>query len=88
MRLQESGHPPDLSLKVGMRYHLFLSHIWSSGQVSCLESCIAFAQLLPQKPLLPIPIIASSQDQVANIKRKLQLVLPGVVIFLGSKCAV
>ena len=33
MRLQESGEPPDLSLKAEMRYHTFLSHIWSSGQV-------------------------------------------------------
>ena len=37
----------------GRRYHLFLSHTWSTGQ-----------------------------DQVANIKRKLQLMMPGCQIFL------
>jgi len=53
LRLTKSGQPPDLTLKDGMAFHLFLSHIWSSGQ-----------------------------DQVANIKRKLQLMLTGCQIFL------
>ena len=53
MRLRASGQPPDLALKDGKHFHLFLSHCWSSGQ-----------------------------DQAANIKRKLQLVLPGCQIFL------
>ena len=44
---------PELSIGNEMRYHLFLSHIWSSGQ-----------------------------DQVAIIKRQLQLLLPGIVVFL------
>ena len=42
-----------LLLREGERYHLFLSHVWSTGQ-----------------------------DQCAVIKRQLQLLLPGVVIFL------
>jgi hypothetical protein len=45
--------PPVLLLRAGERYHLFLSHVWSTGQ-----------------------------DQCAVIKRQLQLLLPGVVIFL------
>ena len=45
--------PPVLLLGAGKRYHLFLSHVWSTGQ-----------------------------DQCAVIKRQLQLLLPGVVIFL------
>ena len=32
LRLTTSGQPPDLTLKDGMAFHLFLSHIWSSGQ--------------------------------------------------------
>jgi len=51
--LVDSGEQPSLSLETGKRWHLFLSHIWSSGQ-----------------------------DQVANIKRKLQLMLNGCQIFL------
>ncbi|KAL1507993.1 hypothetical protein AB1Y20_007595 [Prymnesium parvum] len=53
LRLTATSYPPELSLDKGKRYHLFLSHIWSSGQ-----------------------------DQVANIKRKLQLMVPGCQIFL------
>jgi len=53
LRLAESGQYPSLSLDKDSVYHLFLSHIWSSGQ-----------------------------DQVAVIKRKLQLMLPGCRIFL------
>ena len=48
-----TGTPPSLPLARGIVYHLFLSHIWTSGQ-----------------------------DQVAVIKRQLQLCLPGVHVFL------
>ena len=44
---------PELKLAPRMRYHLFLSHVWSSGQ-----------------------------DQMANVKRQLQLLLPGIQVFL------
>lgn len=55
LRLVSSREVPHLELNIGMHYHLFLSHIWSSGQ-----------------------------DQAANIKRMLQLLLPGVKVFLGA----
>jgi hypothetical protein len=53
LRDASTMEPPSLLLGKGQRYHLFLSHIWSTGQ-----------------------------DQCAVIKRQLQLLLPGVVIFL------
>ena len=53
VRLVHNNQVPELTLSEQMRYHLFLSHIWSSGQ-----------------------------DQVATIKRQLQLLLPGARIFL------
>ena len=53
MQLASSKEPPSLVLSKGLRYHLFLSHIWSTGQ-----------------------------DQCAIIKRQLQLLLPGIAIFL------
>ena len=40
---------PELKLKDNQRYHLFLSHVWSSGQ-----------------------------DQMATLKRELQLLIYGV----------
>ena len=49
----QTMEPPELLLGEKERYHLFLSHVWSTGQ-----------------------------DQCALIKRQLQLLLPGVVIFL------
>jgi len=51
--LRTTASVPELSRSDGMAYHLFLSHIWASGQ-----------------------------DQVAVIKRQLQLCLPGSHIFL------
>jgi len=53
IRLLQTKEIPELSLGRGQKWHLFLSHIWSSGQ-----------------------------DQVATIKRQLQLLLPGVSVFL------
>jgi len=49
----QTMEPPELLLGEKERYHLFLSHVWSTGQ-----------------------------DQCALIKRQLQLLLPGVVVFL------
>uniref|UniRef100_A0A7S0L0T4 TIR domain-containing protein n=1 Tax=Coccolithus braarudii TaxID=221442 RepID=A0A7S0L0T4_9EUKA len=53
IRLVSTRDYPELSISKKHKWHLFLSHIWSSGQ-----------------------------DQVATIKRQLQLLLPGVHIFL------
>ena len=53
LRFSDNGQVPELRAAPSIKYHLFLSHIWASGQ-----------------------------DQVANIKRQLQLLLPGVRIFL------
>lgn len=53
LRIVESNQLPELTLGKHMKYHLFLSHVWSSGQ-----------------------------DQAATIKRQLQLLLPGVSVFL------
>ena len=44
---------PELKLEASHRYHLFLSHVWSSGQ-----------------------------DQMATVKRELQLLLHGIRVFL------
>ena len=52
-RLIASNHPPDLVLNEEKIYHLFLSHVWSTGQ-----------------------------DQCAVIKRQLNLLLPGISVFL------
>ena len=53
IRLVETKQLPELRLGPEMKWHIFLSHIWSSGQ-----------------------------DQVATIKRQLQLLLPGIRVFL------
>ena len=53
LRLVATKQPPELKLADGMKYHLFLSHIWSTGQ-----------------------------DTVAVIKRQLNLLMPGVIVFL------
>eukprot|EP00965_Chrysotila_dentata_P094627 3128793-Pleurochrysis_carterae.AAC.6 len=53
VRLATNKQLPELALRDSCVWHLFLSHIWSSGQ-----------------------------DQVATIKRQLQLLLPGIRVFL------
>jgi hypothetical protein len=55
LRIATTKEPPVLLFGPGERYHLFLSHVWSTGQ----EQCVV-------------------------IKRQLQLLLPGVVIFLDE----
>ena len=39
LRLASSREVPELSLKADLLYHLFLSHIWSSGQVCSPSRC-------------------------------------------------
>lgn len=56
LRLVGSSQAPDLAFHPGMRFHTFISHLWSSGQ-----------------------------SQVAVFKRQLQLLLPGVAIFLDTE---
>ena len=34
LRLVQGSCLPELTLKPGMRFHLFLSHIWSSGHIT------------------------------------------------------
>ena len=52
LRLVSSREVPDLELAIGMQYHIFLSHIWSSGQVKgCISRSCSFVLLVPLKVL-------------------------------------
>jgi len=53
IRLHSTGYPPNLEMPPNCKFHLFLSHIWDSGQ-----------------------------DKTHAIARKLQLYLPGLIIWL------
>ena len=53
IRLISTNQVPELGIAGALKYHLFLSHTWSSGQ-----------------------------DQMAVVKRQLQLLLPGIRVFL------
>ena len=53
IRLVATSQVPELKLEEAQRYHLFLSHVWSSGQ-----------------------------DQMATVKRELQLLLNNVRVYL------
>ncbi|EOD41030.1 hypothetical protein EMIHUDRAFT_108214 [Emiliania huxleyi CCMP1516] len=56
IRLVSTNQPPELSVGMGITWHLFNSHIWSTGQ-----------------------------DAVAVIKKQLQILLPGIKIFLDAR---
>ena len=84
LRLVASHEVPELSLFDDKQYHTFLSHIWSSGQGTSTPGFEPWPL-----PLHPIdrrlhPLVA---DQTAIIKRKLQLLLPSVKVFLECVAA-
>eukprot|EP00966_Prymnesium_polylepis_P072974 1694691-Prymnesium_polylepis.1 len=47
MLLTAKNSTPQLSLEQGMRWHLFLSHVWSTGQTSCLSIKHSLSSMLP-----------------------------------------
>ena len=47
IRLQENNAAPELALARGHRWHLFLSHIWSTGQDQCATIKRQLCLLLP-----------------------------------------
>ena len=80
IRLQRTGAPPDLLLSEGDRFHMFLSHIWGTGQVPLVWSKGQLSYLLTH--LRARCRGARSQDQCATIKRQLIIMLLGVSVFL------
>jgi hypothetical protein len=78
----------EMDLAPRKRYHLFLSHIWSSRQgLSPPARPRRYAE--PHGRLAAHSSLSSHlprvADQVATIKRQLQLLLPGVQTFLEQK---
>ena len=47
IKLEATKAPPTLSLAAGQRWHLFLSHIWSTGQDQCATIKRQLCSLLP-----------------------------------------
>ena len=85
LHLAETAHPPVLERTCGIRWDLFLSHIWSTAQAPHPRQWPALTPT-PAPPPPPAPSASPStvQDQCAVIKRQLCLLLPGVRIFLGA----
>ena len=52
MLLKDTRRPPDLTLKKYMFYHLFLSHIWSSGQGTCHRAYMDMQRLCPPRAMV------------------------------------
>jgi nicotinamidase-related amidase len=48
LRLESTGLPPELTLEKGHEYHLFLSHIWATGQDQVSLSSARRVRSLPQ----------------------------------------
>ena len=47
IRLQRTGEPPELPFAKGNRWHMFLSHIWATGQDQCATIKRMLAAMLP-----------------------------------------
>jgi hypothetical protein len=85
----EGGAMPELTLNKDHMYHLFLSHIWASGQVITKPEwrVVAAAPVFSRRRAPALLSrrdnnLARAQDQVAVVKRRLQQLLPGCSIFL------
>lgn len=74
LRLASSGHAPVLDLRLEHHFHLFLSHVWGTGQDQAGGSDKRSRRA---SFLHPLPCL-----QVHTLVRQLQLVLPGVRIWL------
>lgn len=86
LRLVETREVPDLDVAEGLKWHTFVSHIWSSGQVHT-RSLLRTTFLLRSRAFLLLLAslrMSHSQDQSALIKRQLALLLPTIRVFLES----
>ena len=93
LRLGATGHRPELTLAPHLKWALFLSHQWDNqvrgtGCVRIRDACSRrfSAATLNERPNAQTSVCPfEPQDVVATIKRQLQLLLPGVQIFLGRR---
>ena len=79
--LRSTGQPPALSLPEGHRYHLFLSHTWSTAQdqVRAHRGMLSYYyHSLPTSS----PCLTTPACQVHLIKRRLGVLMPAMVVFL------
>ena len=86
VRLSRSAEVPELGLGKEIEYHLFLSHRERRWRVQphCRKCPECVPSLMDWAP--PGLIVwASGQDQAAVIKRRTQVLLPGIKVFLGEK---
>ena len=86
LRDAHTMEPPELLLGEGDRYHLFLC---PSSLNNTNQAAILFSHTYPQTHHTHHPVCggrshiwSTGQDQCAIIKRQLQLLLPGVIVFL------
>ena len=78
IRLVSTKQPPEMSIGTGLTWHLFLSHIWCVAQLGRMIKP-GRIQLQPQT------CRSTGQDAVGNIKSELQLLMPGLKIFLDAR---
>ena len=78
IQLASTKQPPELDIGTGITWHLFLSHIW------CVTQLVRMIK--PGRiELHPRPCRSTGQDAVGNIKSELQLLVPGLKIFLDAR---
>jgi len=69
---------PELTLELGLAYHAFLSHVWSSGQ----DQCAVTKQYPSGNPTYRTSHVPFRIHRCAVIKRQLRFLLPGIRVFL------
>ena len=84
IKMQSTKAPPAMPLRPGHRWHMFLSHseIFEVEPTAQPETphMLNFAS-----PHLNVAVWGTGQDQCATIKRQLNLLMPGVSIFLDVR---
>ena len=64
IRVKQTGKVPQLTLEQGHRFHLFLSHTWSSGQDQC---AVMKRQLCRMMPLVRVFLDVDDLDDINNL---------------------
>ena len=82
IRLQETQAAPELPLALGHFWHLFLSHVWGTGQDQCATIKRQLCLLMPDVSIfLDVDDLANTADLETNVDASAV-----VLIFVSTGC--
>jgi predicted outer membrane repeat protein len=82
LRLMETREVPDLAVAQGLKWHTFVSHIWSSGQD---QSALIKRQLALLMPTIRVFLDVDNLEDISQLERYINET-QCVIIFLSKGC--